>query len=107
MASSLSGSPIDRSSDVARSSCCKTMRLISFEISGPGFRRNPTTTLLRGGDLEPCSPVSRNQVMSTSPALVRKSADSEQPGGANREQRTGCRKNDADFDGGKQRSGRQ
>src|SRR4029453_73171 len=46
MASSLSGSPIALSSDVARSSCRKTIRRISLEIACPDFRRNPTIALL-------------------------------------------------------------
>src|SRR4029079_7034958 len=46
MASSLSGSPIALSSDVAKSSCRKTIRRISLEIACPDFRRNPTVDLL-------------------------------------------------------------
>src|SRR5262245_64388896 len=44
--SSLSGSPIDLSSEVARSSCFRTIRRTSLEIACPDFRRNPTVVLL-------------------------------------------------------------
>src|SRR4029450_8204636 len=85
MASSLSGSPIALSSDMARSSCRKTIRRISLEIACPDFRRNPTIALL---------PHLR---------LGTESSNFKRPRRATRQQRPHPRRNDSNLGGGQDR----